>query len=99
MKENENELKRMKDFKDMTKEELEFTLQTVAEIIERIFLPENYGFILMTYPHDKAERAYYVSNSNREDVVKAMQEFIKKTETTWGMHVENKEEKEDGNDN
>ena len=46
----------------------------------------------MTYPFNVTGKTYYVSNSNREDVVKAMQEFIKKTETTYGTHTEDTKE-------
>ena len=38
----------------------------------------------MTYPHKTKGELIYVSNSNREDVVKALKEFIEKTENTYG---------------
>lgn len=48
---------------------------------------EKYGFCLLVYENDTAEgRLNYVSNSRREDVVKAMQEFIEKTADGWGTH-------------
>jgi hypothetical protein len=50
-------------------------------------LGEKYGFTLLVYEHgSETGRTNYVSNSNREDVVKAMKEFIEKTETAWGAH-------------
>jgi hypothetical protein len=50
-------------------------------------LGKNYGFFLMVYEHNsESGRSNYVSNSNREDVVKAMKEFIEKTEDAWGAH-------------
>ena len=82
----------IKDFREMSEEEVTDTLDTVASIIDKIFIPEGYGFILMTYPFGTTDRAYYVSNSNREDVVKAMKEFIKKTETTYGIHIKDTKE-------
>lgn len=66
-------------------EELRDVLNMFGTLLEKM-LPENYGFTLLTYPHNEAKRLYYVSNSNREDVVEAMKEFIDKTETTWGKH-------------
>lgn len=54
-------------------------LQAIAkEIKER--LPENMGFALLTYEFGDAEnrRMMYVSNSNREDVIKSMLEFCDK---------------------
>ena len=66
-------------------EELKEMLNMYGILLEKM-LPENYGFTLLTYPHNEANRLYYVSNSNREDVVTAMKEFIEKTETTWGKH-------------
>ena len=47
-------------------------------------IPDKWGFILMTYPHKTKGELIYVSNSNREDVVKALKEFIEKTENTYG---------------
>ena len=54
-------------------------LQAIAkEIKER--LPENMGFALLAYEFGDAEnrRMMYVSNSNREDVMVAMVEFLEK---------------------
>ena len=54
-------------------------LQAIAkEIKER--LPENMGFALLTYEFGDAEnrRMMYISNSNREDVIKSMLEFCDK---------------------
>ena len=54
-------------------------LQVIAkEIKER--LPENMGFALLAYEFGDAEnrRMMYVSNSNREDVIKSMLEFCDK---------------------
>lgn len=66
-------------------EELREVLNMFGTLLEKM-LPENYGFTLLTYPHNEAKRLYYVSNSDRTDVVEAMKEFIEKTKTTWGKH-------------
>ena len=54
-------------------------LQAIAkEIKER--LPENMGFALLTYEFgdEEGRRMLYASNSNREDVIMAMLEFVDK---------------------
>ena len=55
-------------------------LQAIAkEIKER--LPENMGFALLAYEFEdvtKDKKMLYVSNSNREDVIAAMVEFLEK---------------------
>lgn len=55
------------------------TLQLIAQDIKEK-LPENMGFALLAYEFGDAEdkRLMYVSNSNREDVLKAMVEFLEK---------------------
>jgi hypothetical protein len=52
-------------------------------------LPSNWGFVIMAFPFgDSLGRMNYVSNGNRDDVVAAMKEFIKKTEAQWGKHIQ-----------
>lgn len=58
-------------------------LQGIANALEEI-LPKGFGFTLLTYAHNESGEMMYVSNSKREDVVKAMEEFIEKTKTTYG---------------
>lgn len=54
-------------------------LQAIAKEIKKR-LPENMGFALLAYEFGDAEnrRMMYVSNSNREDVIKSMLEFCDK---------------------
>ena len=54
-------------------------LQAIAKEIKEK-LPENMGFALLTYEFGDAEdrKMMYVSNSNREDVIKSMLEFCDK---------------------
>jgi hypothetical protein len=54
-------------------------LQSIAKDIKEK-LPENMGFALLAYEFGEAEdkKMLYVSNSNREDVMKAMVEFLDK---------------------
>lgn len=45
-------------------------------------IPKEYGFCLLLFPFGEGadNRMQYISNGNREDIVKAMKEWIKKTE-------------------
>lgn len=45
-------------------------------------IPKEYGFCLLLFPFGESgdNRMQYISNGNREDIVKAMKEWIKKTE-------------------
>jgi hypothetical protein len=54
-------------------------LQSIAKDIKEK-LPENMGFALLAYEFGEAEdkKMLYVSNSNREDVMRAMVEFLDK---------------------
>ena len=54
-------------------------LQAIAKEIKEK-LPENMGFALLAYEFGDAKnrRMMYVSNSNREDVIKSMLEFCDK---------------------
>ena len=64
-------------------EEVKRHLKYVAALIQNQ-IPEDYGFIFMTYKHNSQGELMYVSNSNREDVVKCLEEFIEKTKDTYG---------------
>ena len=54
-------------------------LQSIAKDIKEK-LPEKMGFALLTYEFGEGDdkKMMYVSNSNREDVIKAMLEFVDK---------------------
>lgn len=55
-------------------------LQDIAKDI-KAKLPEGMGFVLLAYEHENTDseaKMLYVSNSNREDVLTAMVEFLKK---------------------
>ena len=63
------------------------TLQEIARDISNK-LPEKMGFALLTYEFgdDNNRRMLYVSNSNREDVLKAMLEFVEKNVNNPDMY-------------
>lgn len=61
------------------------TMQEIAKHIQSK-IGKNYGFCVLIYEHNSDGRMNYVSNSQREDVVKAMKEFIQQTEGNWGTH-------------
>ncbi len=63
-------------------------MQETARMIAAV-LPPGTGFVLLAFDLNRSDgRMEYVSNGQRRDVVKAMKEFIRKTEGTWGKHVE-----------
>lgn len=49
-------------------------------------LPENWGFVVLAFEFGDSDgrEMLYVSNANREDVVKAMEEFAQKTKSNYG---------------
>ena len=63
--------------------ELKRYLKYIASLLQTQ-IPKDYGFIFMTYKHNSQGELMYVSNSNREDVVKCLEEFIEKTKNTYG---------------
>ena len=70
----------------MEEEYLKNKMQDIAKKIKEE-LPENFGFVLLTYRHNSKGELIYVSNSNREDVVEAMKEFIEKTKNNYGNDI------------
>ena len=61
-------------------------LQGIAQKVKNE-LPEGFGFVVLTFKfNEKPDTAQmmYVSNANRDDVVKAMEEFIQKTKDNYG---------------
>lgn len=63
--------------------EVKKQLQNIASVLKEM-LPEGFGFILLAYAHKEKGEMMYVSNSKREDVIKAMEEFIEKVGNTYG---------------
>jgi len=63
-------------------------MQEIAKSISNQ-LPEGMGFALLTFEFGNKpnRRLNYVSNGNREDIVRAMKEWIDKTEEHFGEHV------------
>ena len=63
-------------------------LQEIARDIDKK-LPEGFGFTLLAYEFgDKdGRKMLYVSNSDRDDIKKAMQEFINQPKDNFGKDV------------
>ena len=55
-------------------------LNLLANMVDNA-LPDNMGFCLMVFPFGSEGRLQYVSNGNREDVVKALKEWIATVDT------------------
>lgn len=68
-------------------EQANSVLQDIAKEI-KVKLPEGMGFTLLAYEFgdNPDSRLMYISNSDREDVCKAMLEFIEKTKEDYGKH-------------
>jgi len=60
-------------------------MQETAGLIGSV-LPPGTGFVLLAFDFGPNGRLEYVSNAKREDVVKAMIEFIAKTAAAFGEH-------------
>lgn len=68
-----------------TNELVKTKLKTIAKKVKEE-LPEGYGFAVLTFnfEEEKNNEMMYVSNANRQDIAKAMIEWIIKTENTFG---------------
>ncbi len=60
-------------------------MQKIGKCVDGL-LPNGYGFAVLAFKfgEEKGREMMYVSNSNREDIVKAMKEWIRKTENNFG---------------
>lgn len=60
-------------------------MQKIAKKVDEE-LPNGYGFVVLAFNFGEGpdNEMMYVSNANREDIVKAMQEWIEKTEQNYG---------------
>lgn len=64
-------------------------MQKIAKCVDGL-LPNNYGFVVLAFSFDNEndnKKLMYASNSNREDIVEAMKEWIKKTENSFGKDI------------
>ena len=60
-------------------------MQKIARKVDEE-LPNGYGFVVLAFNFGESEdnEMMYVSNANRQDIVKAMKEWIEKTEENFG---------------
>lgn len=61
-------------------------LQNIAKNIDKE-LPEGFGFALLTFKFNAdpdTSELMYVANADRQDIVKAMEEWIQKTKDNFG---------------
>lgn len=66
-------------------EEIKSKMQTIAKKVDDE-LPKEFGFCVLVFPFGKTEdgQMMYVSNADRLDIVKSMEEWIEKTKDTFG---------------
>lgn len=75
-------------------EDQEYIKEHLNEIAKQVntMLPEGTGFILFAFDFGDEEgtrRMQYISNANREDAFKALQEFMTKiNDQNYGKHVD-----------
>lgn len=64
----------------------EFVKGKMQEIAKKVNdeLPVGFGFVVLSFSFDKPGLMMYVSNADRQDIVKAMKEWIEKTESNYG---------------
>lgn len=72
----------------MSKELNEYVKKKMQVIAKKVDdeLPEGYGFVVLAFNFGETEgkKMLYVSNANRDNIVEAMKEWIKKTENNFG---------------
>ena len=67
-------------------EHIKGKLQNIAQNIDKE-LPEGFGFALLTFRFNAepdVSELMYVANADRQDIVKAMEEWIEKTKNSFG---------------
>lgn len=78
----------------MDREKLEeLAKQRMQQIAKKVKeeLPEGFGSVVLAFEFDAAPNTaqmMYVSNANRDDVEKAMEEWIEKTRNSYGNDTE-----------
>lgn len=77
-------------------QELNIQLDQIKKMRELAGLLDNYfkpmGFALLVFPQNTSDgRMNYISNSNREDMLVAMQEFIDKNKEAYSININNKQ--------
>lgn len=64
-------------------EKVKSRMQNIARKVKEE-LPDDFGFVVLAFKFNEKGEMIYVSNANREDVVKAMEEFAQKTKNNYG---------------
>ena len=70
-------------------EEMEKRLKDLGDVIKK-GMPPGWGFTLMMFDYNTTEGSmFYISSAARGDMIKAMQEFIKKEGLNSESHASN----------
>lgn len=68
----------MTEFKyEVRDEKAEAMLKEIGQIL-KVACPSGYGFSLLVFSFGEGGNMFYTSNAQREDMIRAMQEFIQK---------------------
>lgn len=62
---------------EVLNEDIEIAMKQIGEVIGKS-LPKGWGFNLMLFDFGDKGSMFYMSNADRQDVIKQMREFIKK---------------------
>lgn len=62
---------------EVRNKEAEDSMRKIGEMLKPI-LPEGMGFTFLLFDYGKEGNMFYISSAQREDMIKAMQEFIEK---------------------
>jgi predicted hydrocarbon binding protein len=65
------------DYRVPVSDEIKDTLRDMGRTIGKA-LPKGWGFTLLIYTFGEGGTMTYISNAQREDMLKAMQEFLQK---------------------
>lgn len=66
-------------------QEVRAKMQALAKLVDAQ-LPVGWGFVVLCFSFGADGRMNYVANAKREDVVRAMYEFIAATKAQWADH-------------
>jgi hypothetical protein len=63
-------------------------MQKIARLVDEQ-LPDKWGFVVLAFPFNSTPgRMNYVANAKREDIVRSMREWLRKTEAEFATHAD-----------
>ena len=62
---------------EVSNPEIQTTLRRLAELLNKD-IPQGWGFMLMIFEFSPGNSLFYISNADRQKIINAMREFVKK---------------------